>query len=67
MRKVLENRTPKVSNSRGVRIPKQAIIRPSHRIRSGWDTQFCQMAAQGDDQLLDGFTSNSWDDEEWEW
>lgn len=45
------------------------VIRPLHHPRHGWEEQFREMAAQGDDQLLDGdlVSFTSWDDEEWEW
>ncbi len=37
--------------------------------RQGWDEQFQQMAARGDDRLLDGeaLLLTEWDDKEWEW
>lgn len=45
------------------------IIRPLAHPRQGWEAQFRAMAAQGDDQLLDGDSVglSSWDDQEWEW
>jgi antitoxin MazE len=45
------------------------IIRPARRPREGWDAAFRDMAARGDDALLDdeeGPTS-SWDEDEWQW
>ena len=46
----------------------QLIIRPATRKpRQGWDEAFQQMAARGDDQLLDAETSTQWDESEWEW
>ena len=46
----------------------QIVIRGVQRARAGWDEAFAQMAACGDDQLLDGVPSTtSWDEEEWEW
>jgi hypothetical protein len=35
--------------------------------RSGWDTAFGAMAAQGDDRLLDDPTATEWEQTEWEW
>jgi hypothetical protein len=35
--------------------------------RSGWDTAFAGMAAQGDDRLLDTPTATEWEQTEWEW
>ena len=45
------------------------VIRPTRRPRQGWEEQFSVMAAQGDDQLLDGEAPglSSWDTDEWEW
>ncbi len=37
--------------------------------RSGWEAAFAQMAASGDDRLLDGdaATADSFDAKDWEW
>ena len=37
--------------------------------RAGWDVQYAEMAAAGDDRLLDGDQLNAtrWDRDEWEW
>ena len=45
------------------------IIRPAARARAGWDATFKEMAARGDDALLDGDLPSltHWDEEEWEW
>ena len=45
------------------------VIRPAARPRAGWDEAFRRMAAQGDDQLLDGdsMPATEWDKTEWEW
>ena len=47
----------------------QLIVRASSSPRAGWAAQFKQMAAAGDDQLLDDdlIHLSVWDDEEWEW
>lgn len=46
----------------------QIVIRKVRRARAGWDEAFAEMAARGDDQLLDATPSTStWDEEEWEW
>jgi len=47
---------------------RQIVIRPSRTPRQNWEEQFQQMAAQGDDQLLDSeLLPTAWDEEEWEW
>jgi antitoxin MazE len=44
------------------------VIRPARRPREGWDAAFRDMAARGDDALLDrDLSSSKWDEEEWEW
>lgn len=45
------------------------IIRRTEKAREGWEEQFRMMAAQGDDQLLDGDAPSltTWDEDEWEW
>jgi len=45
----------------------QIVIRPAHQPRDNWEQQFSEMAAQGDDQLLDQPTPTRWDQDEWEW
>jgi antitoxin MazE len=45
----------------------QIVIRPTHHPRDNWEQRFSEMAAQGDDQLLDQPTSTRWDQDEWEW
>lgn len=47
----------------------QIVIRGASRPRQGWDESFREMAAEGDDRLLDEGASSSteWDQEEWEW
>jgi len=46
----------------------QIVTRPSRTPRQNWEEQFQQMAAQGDDQLLDSdLLTTIWDEEEWEW
>ena len=46
----------------------QLIIRPSRMPRADWAAAFQQMAAQGDDQLLDADTGLTvWEETEWEW
>lgn len=45
----------------------QLVVRPSNSARHGWDKAFSQMAALGDDQLLDPETLTPWDDTEWDW
>ncbi len=45
------------------------VIRPAFHPRAGWDEQFQQMAANGDDILLDAEVPSltTWDEEEWVW
>ena len=46
------------------------VLKPIRRQRSGWQEAFRQMAANSDDQLLDGndvISQSSWDDNEWAW
>ena len=45
------------------------VIRPRPRPREGWSEAFAEMAARGDDKLLDLGRSpdTRWDAEEWEW
>lgn len=44
------------------------VIRALARPRQGWDEAFRQMAAAGDDRLLDGdLPPTTWDQAEWEW
>jgi antitoxin MazE len=48
---------------------QQLIVRPARHPRADWDAQFQQMAAQNDDHLLDGDTSDlsTWHEDEWVW
>ena len=45
------------------------VISATAPARSGWDDAFRQMAACGDDHLLDGdsLTSESFEAEDWQW
>ncbi len=45
------------------------VIRPVRKARTGWENAFLEMAARGDDQLLDGemIQDHSWDEREWKW
>jgi len=43
------------------------IIHAIHEPRMGWDDQFLEMAARGDDKLLDDTVPTQWDDDEWTW
>lgn len=45
---------------------KKLIIKPHESVRKNWEKAFEKMADHGDDQLLE-FSSNQWDEEEWEW
>lgn len=43
------------------------IIRPSPKLRVGWDEAFTVMAERQDDVLLDEVNTTDWDQVEWEW
>ena len=45
------------------------IIRAANRRRQGWEAACREMAAHGDDKLLDADTGSltSWDKDEWQW
>ena len=47
----------------------QIIIHAAGGPRQGWDEVFHAMAAQGDDQLLDGDLTGQtdWDENAWQW
>jgi antitoxin MazE len=46
----------------------QILIRPLRQARAGWAEAFREMAARGDDKLLDGGgPATRWDKEEWAW
>ena len=48
----------------------QLVVRPvTKTTRAGWDEKFREMAARGDDVLLDADNSSAtqWDDEQWQW
>ena len=45
----------------------QLLIRSAKTARSGWAEAFREMAAKGDDTLLDDGTSTQWDRTEWKW
>jgi len=44
----------------------QIVIRSIHAPREGWDAAFRLMATR-DDDVVDGFITNTFDDEEWKW
>ena len=45
------------------------VIRPAFHPRAGWDEKFQEMAAKGDDVLLDvaAPSLSKWDEEDWVW
>jgi len=48
----------------------QLVVRPIVKTtRQGWAEKFQEMAARGDDTLLDEetFIASQWDKEEWQW
>jgi len=48
---------------------EKLIIRSASFPRQGWEEKFKNMAAAGDDRLLDGESTSqsTWDEEEWQW
>jgi antitoxin MazE len=45
----------------------QLIVRSAVAPRLGWESQFEQIAQQGDDQPLDEPLPTAWDEAEWAW
>lgn len=46
----------------------RVVIRSARKARSGWDEAFTEMAARGDDALLNaGALPTEWDKREWRW
>ena len=49
----------------------QIVIRPSKKVRQGWEESFKRMAKSGDDRLLDSeevlSRQSNWDEDEWTW
>lgn len=45
----------------------QLVIRNVQLPRANWAAQFEQMAANGDDTLLDAETGTDWDEADWTW
>jgi antitoxin MazE len=47
----------------------ELVIRPVRTPRSGWESRFQEMAAAGEDRLMDEefLSANEWDETEWEW
>ncbi len=43
------------------------VIRPARSPREGWDESFRNMAARGDDRLLDETSSTEFDERAWTW
>jgi antitoxin MazE len=44
------------------------MVRPAREPRAGWAAAFDQMAAEGDDTLLDDTpNATEWDEREWVW
>ncbi|MGQ0815513.1 MAG: AbrB/MazE/SpoVT family DNA-binding domain-containing protein [Gemmatimonadota bacterium] len=46
---------------------ERLIISAARRRREGWPQAFREMAARGDDALLDPQLGHDWDTEEWTW
>jgi len=49
--------------------PGQLVIRSAKRPRQGWEERFAEMAAAGDDALLEGdeLMPTEWESQEWQW
>ena len=47
--------------------PGRIVIEAIGRPRAGWEDAAREMAARGDDGLLEAATPTAFDDEEWEW
>ena len=45
----------------------ELVIRAARKPREGWAEAFREMAARGDDELLDPETMSEWDRTEWTW
>ena len=45
----------------------ELVVRPLHGVRAGWAAAFAQMAAVGDDVLLDPPVETDFDRAEWQW
>jgi antitoxin MazE len=45
----------------------ELIIRRPRRAREGWADEFRNMAAAGDDGLLDDTIPTTWEKREWQW
>jgi antitoxin MazE len=58
MSKAIRNRTIKIGNAQGIRIPK---------LRMEWSQAFAAMAEQGDDILLDAVSPTDWERVDWAW
>ncbi|HNT78505.1 MAG TPA: AbrB/MazE/SpoVT family DNA-binding domain-containing protein [Anaerolineae bacterium] len=43
------------------------VVRPATQPRAGWEAAAAQLAARGEDALLDPETPTVWDAESWEW
>lgn len=43
------------------------VIRPLRQPRQSWEASFEEMAARGDDALLDPASPTDWDADEWQW
>ena len=43
------------------------VISPARSPRAGWSDAFAEMAARGDDALIDESRPTRWDEGEWEW
>lgn len=47
--------------------PGEVVLRPATHARVGWDAAFAEMAARGDDALIDGDTASEFERDEWRW
>lgn len=57
-----------IENDIEISVTKSGItIRPVKKVRVGWLESFREMAACGDNFLLDNPVLTEWDQKEWEW
>jgi antitoxin MazE len=82
----MKTRIVQIGNSRGIRIPKQAleqtgltgdveihikkhslVIQAVAKPRVGWADAARALTEAGADELLDGSTATTFDEDDWEW
>ena len=66
-RKSLSDRTQTSESVPNKAEAGEVVIRPARSPREGWDEIFRNMAARGDDRLLDEANFTEFDEGEWTW